>query len=65
MAVDHHTEDFTASDAVQNWLDVAAQQKTVAITLREAAPFDKRLAPLSKRMKKPLPGLVNRIKGIR
>lgn len=41
--VDHHTEDFTASYAVQHWLDVAAQQKTVAITLRELAPFDKRL----------------------
>ncbi|WP_252220280.1 polysaccharide pyruvyl transferase family protein, partial [Clostridium sp. CMCC3678] len=36
--VDHHTEDFTASYAVQHWLDVAAQQKTVAITLRELAP---------------------------
>jgi 2-C-methyl-D-erythritol 4-phosphate cytidylyltransferase len=28
---------------VQHWLDVAAKQKTVAITLRELAPFDKRL----------------------
>lgn len=53
--VDHHTEDFTASYAVQHWLDVAAQQKTVAITLRELSPFDNVSAPLSKRMKKLLP----------
>lgn len=41
--VDHHAEDFEPGYAVQHWLDVAARQKTVAITLRELAPFDKRL----------------------
>lgn len=54
--VDHHTEDFTASYAVQHWLDVAAQQKTVAITLRELAPFDKRLGTTQQAYEKPLPG---------
>lgn len=28
---------------MQHWLGVTAKQKTVAITLRELAPFDKRL----------------------
>ena len=41
--VDHQDDSFQASYAVQHWLDVAAKQKTVAITLRELAPFDKRL----------------------
>ena len=40
--VDHQDDSFQASYAVQHWLDVAAKQKTVAITLRELAPFDKR-----------------------
>ena len=54
--VDHHTEDFTASYAVQHWLDVAAQQKTVAITLRELAPFDKRLGTTQQAYEKPCRG---------
>ncbi|MCW7199209.1 colanic acid biosynthesis pyruvyl transferase WcaK [Escherichia coli] len=59
--VDHHTEDFTASYAVQHWLDVAAQQKTVAITLRELAPFDKRLGTTQQAYEKAFAGVVNRI----
>lgn len=59
--VDHHTEDFTASYAVQHWLDVAAQQKTVAITLRELAPFDKRLGTTQQVYEKAFAGVVNRI----
>ncbi|SRP74804.1 colanic acid biosynthesis pyruvyl transferase WcaK [Shigella flexneri] len=56
-----HTEDFTASYAVQHWLDVAAQQKTVAITLRELAPFDKRLGTTQQAYEKAFAGVVNRI----
>ncbi len=65
--VDHHTEDFTASYAVQHWLDVAAQQKAVAITLRELAPFDKRLGTTQQAYEKPLPGwsIAFSTKGIR
>ncbi|EGI45734.1 colanic acid biosynthesis protein WcaK [Escherichia coli H591] len=59
--VDHHTEEFTASYAVQHWLDVAAQQKTVAITLRELAPFDKRLGTTQQAYEKAFAGVVNRI----
>ncbi|EFL4497070.1 colanic acid biosynthesis pyruvyl transferase WcaK [Escherichia fergusonii] len=59
--VDHHTEDFTASYAVQHWLNVAAQQKTVAITLRELAPFDKRLGTTQQAYEKAFAGVVNRI----
>ena len=59
--VDHHIEDFTASYAVQHWLDVAAQQKTVAITLRELAPFDKRLGTTQQAYEKAFAGVVNRI----
>ncbi len=59
--VHHHTEDFTASYAVQHWLDVAAQQKTVAITLRELAPFDKRLGTTQQAYEKAFAGVVNRI----
>ncbi len=60
--VDHHTEDFTASYAVQHWLDVAAQQKTVAITLRELAPFDKRLGTTQQAYEKAFAGVVNYLK---
>ncbi|STI17105.1 Colanic acid biosynthesis protein [Escherichia coli] len=65
--VDHHTEDFTASYAVQHWLDVAAQQKTVAITLPNWHRSTNVSAPLNKRMKKPLPGwsIAFSMKGIR
>lgn len=41
--VNNHDEDYEPGYAVQHWLHMAAKQKTVAITLRELAPFDKRL----------------------
>ncbi|MGE4389762.1 MAG: colanic acid biosynthesis pyruvyl transferase WcaK, partial [Citrobacter sp.] len=59
--VDHHDEDFTPGYAVQHWLSVAAQQKTVAITLRELAPFDKRLGTTQEAYEKAFAGVVNRI----
>ncbi|WP_318372591.1 colanic acid biosynthesis pyruvyl transferase WcaK [Enterobacter sp.] len=59
--VDHHDSDFTPSYAVQHWLDVAASQKTVAITLRELAPFDKRLGTTQQAYEKAFAEVVNRI----
>ncbi|WP_044173159.1 colanic acid biosynthesis pyruvyl transferase WcaK [Phytobacter massiliensis] len=52
---------FTPSYAVRHWLDVAAKQKTVAITLRELAPFDKRLNTTQQAYEKAFAGVVNRI----
>src|SRR5690606_18688299 len=59
--VDHHDTDFTPSYAVQHWLDVAASRKTVAITLRELAPFDKRLGTTQQAYEKAFAEVVNRI----
>ncbi|WP_421356313.1 colanic acid biosynthesis pyruvyl transferase WcaK [Pseudocitrobacter faecalis] len=59
--VDHHNDSFDASYAVQHWLNVAQQQKTVAITLRELAPFDKRLGTTQEAYEKAFAGVVNRI----
>ncbi|WP_318365026.1 colanic acid biosynthesis pyruvyl transferase WcaK [Enterobacter sp.] len=59
--VDHHYDDFQASYAVQHWLDVAAKQKTVAITLRELAPFDKRLGTTQQAYEKAFAEVVNRV----
>ncbi|WP_318388624.1 colanic acid biosynthesis pyruvyl transferase WcaK [Enterobacter sp.] len=59
--VDHHHDDFKASYAVQHWLDVAAKQKTVAITLRELAPFDKRLGTTQQAYEKAFAEVVNRV----
>jgi colanic acid/amylovoran biosynthesis protein len=52
---------FTPSYAVRHWLDVAAKQKTVAITLRELAPFDKRLGTTQQAYEKAFADVVNRI----
>ncbi len=54
--VERRHDEFVASYAVQHWLDVTARRKTVAITLRDLEPFDKRLAPLSRPMSRHLPG---------
>ncbi len=50
-----------ASYAVQHWLDLAAKEKTVAITLRELAPFDKRLNTTQQAYEQAFAGVVNRI----
>ncbi|AKL11236.1 TPA: colanic acid biosynthesis pyruvyl transferase WcaK [Kluyvera intermedia] len=52
---------FTPSYAVRHWLDVAAKQKTVAITLRELAPFDRRLNTTQQAYEKAFAEVVNRI----
>lgn len=59
--VDHQDDSFRASYAVQHWLDVAAKQKTVAITLRELAPFDKRLGTTRAAYEKAFAEVVNRV----
>ncbi|EGL72723.1 colanic acid biosynthesis pyruvyl transferase WcaK [Cronobacter sakazakii] len=59
--VEHHNDDFVASYAVQHWLDVAARDKTVAITLRELAPFDKRLGTTQQAYEQAFANVVNRI----
>lgn len=59
--VAHHDEDFVASYAVQHWLEVAKREKTVAITLRELAPFDRRLGTTQAAYEKAFAAVVNRI----
>jgi len=56
-----HDETFVPNYAVAHWLDMAAKEKTVAITLRELAPFDKRLGTTQKAYEKAFAGVVNRI----
>lgn len=54
-------ENFVPSYAVRHWLDMAGQQKTVAITLRELAPFDKRLGTTQEAYEKAFAEVVNRV----
>ncbi|MGK9172884.1 colanic acid biosynthesis pyruvyl transferase WcaK [Yokenella regensburgei] len=54
-------EDFTPSYAVRHWLEVAGRQKTVAITLRELAPFDKRLGTTQQAYEAAFANVVNRV----
>ncbi len=56
-----HEQDFVASYAVKHWLGIAARQKTVAITLRDLAPFDKRLGTTQQAYEKAFAGVVNRL----
>lgn len=56
-----HEQDFVASYAVKHWLGIAAQQKTVAITLRDLSPFDKRLGTTQQDYEKAFAGVVNRL----
>lgn len=59
--VDRHDADFIPSYAVKHWLDKIGQQKTVAITLRDLAPFDKRLGTTQKAYEQAFAAVVNRI----
>lgn len=52
---------FVPSYAVRHWLEVAGKQKTVAITLRELAPFDKRLGTTQQAYEEAFAGVVNRV----
>jgi colanic acid/amylovoran biosynthesis protein len=54
-------ENFVPSYAVRHWLEVAGKQKTVAITLRELAPFDKRLGTTQQAYEQAFADVVNRV----
>lgn len=59
--VDHHNDNFAPSYAVQHWLNTIKRKKTVAITLRELAPFDKRLGTTQKAYEQAFAAVVNRV----
>lgn len=54
-------ENFVPSYAVRHWLEMAGKQKTVAITLRELAPFDKRLGTTQQAYEQAFADVVNRV----
>ncbi|MDI8106911.1 hypothetical protein MJN85_29235, partial [Salmonella enterica subsp. enterica serovar Anatum] len=49
-----------ASDEQARWLDVTARRKTVAITLRDLEPFDKRLGTTQQVYEQAFAQVVNR-----
>lgn len=57
----HHNESFVPSYAVQHWMDIIKRKKTVAITLRELAPFDKRLGTTQTAYEQAFAAVVNRV----
>ena len=59
--VDHHNDTFVPSYAVQHWLETIKRKKTVAITLRELAPFDKRLGTTQQAYEQAFASVVNRV----
>lgn len=59
--VDHHNDNFVPSYAVQHWLNTIKRKKTVAITLRELAPFDKRLGTTQQAYEQAFASVVNRV----
>ncbi|AYN29762.1 colanic acid biosynthesis pyruvyl transferase WcaK [Buttiauxella sp. 3AFRM03] len=59
--VDHHNDSFVPSYAVQHWLNTIKRKKTVAITLRELAPFDKRLGTTQQAYEQAFASVVNRV----
>ncbi|MGK0739922.1 colanic acid biosynthesis pyruvyl transferase WcaK [Yokenella regensburgei] len=59
--VAHQEQAFVPSYAVQHWLDLIQAKKTVAITLRELAPFDRRLGTTQEAYEKAFAEVVNRI----
>lgn len=59
--VEHHAQTFVAGYAVCHWLDIIKRKKTVAITLRELAPFDKCLGTTQKAYEQAFAAVVNRV----
>lgn len=59
--VDHHCDSFVPDYAAQHWLNIIKRNKTVAITLRELAPFDKRLATTQEAYEQAFAAVVNRV----
>ena len=52
--VEHRNDSFESGYAVHRWLNLTAQRKIVAITLRELELFDEHLGRPSRPMKKSL-----------
>jgi len=59
--VDHHNDNFVPNYAVNHWLNTIRRKKTIAITLRELAPFDKRLGTTQQAYEKAFAAVVNRV----
>ncbi|EIU6605109.1 TPA: colanic acid biosynthesis pyruvyl transferase WcaK [Salmonella enterica subsp. enterica serovar Gallinarum] len=59
--IERRHDEFVASYAVQHWLDVTARRKTVAITLRDLEPFDKRLGTTQQAYEQAFAQVVNRL----
>ncbi|WP_338463718.1 colanic acid biosynthesis pyruvyl transferase WcaK [Franconibacter daqui] len=59
--VDREANDITLEYAVDHWLNVIRQRKTVAITLRDLAPFDKRLGTTQQAYEKAFAIMVNQL----
>lgn len=59
--VDHHNDSFVPNYAVNHWLNTIKRKKTVAITLRELAPFDKRLGTTQQAYEQAFAAVVNRV----
>lgn len=59
--VDHHNDNFVPNYAVNHWLNTIKRKKTVAITLRELAPFDKRLGTTQQAYEQAFAAVVNRV----
>jgi len=59
--VDRKADDIMLDYAVTHWLDIIRQRKTVAITLRELAPFDKRLSTTQQAYEKAFAAIVNQL----
>ena len=57
--VEQRNDTFVPGYAVQHWLDLTARRKTVAVTLRELEPFDKRLGTTQEAYEKAFAGVVN------
>jgi colanic acid/amylovoran biosynthesis protein len=59
--VDHHNDNFVPNYAVNHWLNTIKRKKTIAITLRELAPFDKRLGTTQQAYEQAFAAVVNRV----
>ncbi|EOX9056702.1 colanic acid biosynthesis pyruvyl transferase WcaK [Enterobacter roggenkampii] len=59
--VDHQDAQYKPSYVVRHWLDVIASKPTVAITLRELAPFDQRLGTTQAAYEEAFASVVNQV----
>ncbi|MEY8711612.1 colanic acid biosynthesis pyruvyl transferase WcaK [Mangrovibacter phragmitis] len=59
--VDRRTDSFIPGYTVDHWLSITSQRKTIAITLRDLEPFDKRLGTTQEAYEKAFAEVVNRL----